>query len=184
MLPYVPPSLTSLEAVRCDSDGGDNELGEYIKLRAVSTFTELSGKNSCTVTAAIQPTGGSWGEETALSGFESGVWSHQWAAPQLLGGTLQGDSYKLSLVICDALNCASRYTLGLYHQRWAMKFNKGGTALGLGMEPTVEKALQLPDNWKIYAGALVLSEASYGYAQPETAVSEPVQGQLYFLLTE
>ena len=184
MLPYVPPSLTSLEAVRCDSDGGDNELGEYIKFRAVSTFTELSGKNSCTVTAAIQPTGGSWGEETALPGFESGAWSHQWTTPQLLGGALQGDSYKLSLVICDALNCASRYTLGLYHQRWAMKFNEKGTAVGFGMEPTVEKALQLPEEWRLYAGGIVLSEKSYGYLEPEEAVAEPVEGMLYFLISD
>lgn len=184
MLPYVPPSLTAVEAVRCDAEGLDEALGEYFKLRAESAHTDFEGKNSCTLSLRLQPTGGDWGEEIPLPGFESGVWSHQWKTPAVLGGAMQGDSYKLSLTITDRLGVSARYTLDLYHQRWAMKFNAKGTALGLGMEPTIENALQMPDSWRLYAGSIILSEKSCGYAQPEDAVEEPVQGQLYFLLSD
>ena len=36
----------------------------------------------------------------------------------------------------------------------------------------------------VYAGALVLSENSYGTQTPELAVSEAAEGQLYFYLTD
>lgn len=184
MLPYVPPSLKAIEAVRCDAEGLDEDLGEYFKLRAESVFTSLDGKNGCSLSLRLQPTGGDWGEEITLPGFESGVWSHQWKSPVILGGSMQGDSYKLSLTITDRLGVSARYTVDMYHQRWAMKFNARGTALGLGMEPTVENALQMPDSWRLYAGCIVLSEKSFGYAQPEDAVEAPAQGQLYFLLSD
>lgn len=183
-LPYVPPSLSVYEAARCDEDGSSNVMGEYYKLRFVSAVTDVEGKNRCSVSVKCRSSGGDWGGETVLTDFEDGVWSDNWAAPLVLGGAMQGDSYSLSLTVTDALGCASRYTLGLYHQRWAMKFNEKGTALGIGMEPAAENALQLPDSWRLYAGAIVLSENSYGYQEPENAVAQPVQGQLYFLLTE
>ena len=69
-------------------------------------------------------------------------------------------------------------------RQWAMKFNAAGTAVGFGMAPTVQDAVQLPDTWKLYAGALVLSENSYGTQTPELAVSEAAEGQLYFYLTD
>ena len=182
--PYVPPTLTETEAQRCDQDGMADPLGEYYIIRASASCTSLSGENSCSVSLRCQSVGGNWSDEISLTGFESGVWSSQWGEKTVLGGGMQGDSYRIELKVTDRLGCASRYILGLYHQRWAVKFNKKGTALGLGMEPTAENALQLPDSWKIYAGAIVLSENSYGYAEPEEAVAEPVQGQLYFLLGE
>ena len=183
LLPYVPPSLTEMESTRCDSEGVADAQGEYYRLKATAAYTEIPG-NSIALCARIQPTGGDWGETVALDGFESAVWSHQWAEPAILGGAMQGDSYKLELTISDALGWASRYTLDMYSQRWAMKFNAAGTALGLGMEPNAENALQMPDSWRLYAGGIVLSDRAYGYEEPEQAVKDPVQGQLYFLLTE
>lgn len=183
LLPYVPPSLTQMESTRCDSEGVADAQGEYYRLRATAAYTEIPG-NSIAVHARLQPTGGDWGETVELYGFESTVWSHQWAEPAILGGAMQGDSYKLELTVSDKLGWAARYTLDMYRQRWAMKFNAEGTALGLGMEPNAENALQMPDSWRLYAGGIVLSEKSYGYEQPEQAVENPVQGQLYFLLTE
>lgn len=183
LLPYVPPSLTDMKATRCDAEGLLAPLGEFYRLRAAAAFTEIEG-NSCRVYARLQPTGGDWGERLELSGFESGIWSHQWASPAILGGGLQGDSYKLELSITDRLGWAARYTVDMYHQRWALKFNAEGTALGLGMEPNAENALQMPESWRLYAGGIVLSEKSYGYEEPEDAVEDPAEGQLYFLLTD
>lgn len=183
LLPYVPPSLTDIESSRCDSEGNADPMGEYYRLRATAAFTEIPG-NSIAVCARLQPTGGDWGESIELSGFESGVWSHQWAVSTILGGAMQKDSYKLELTVFDSLGWAARYTVDMYHRRWAMKFNQEGTALGLGMEPNTENALQMPDSWRLYAGSIVLSDKSYGYEEPEDAVQNPVQGQLYFLLTD
>ncbi|MGI5976160.1 MAG: DUF859 family phage minor structural protein [Candidatus Limivicinus sp.] len=182
--PYVPPSLNGLGVLRCGSDGTEEENGRYFKLRASVICTPLGGRNGYTVSVSIQPTGGQWSGETELSGFESGIWSDEWASPSVLGGAMEGDSYTVRLTISDTLGSSSFYTLRLYHQQWAMKFNAGGTALGVGMAPTVDNALQIPDGWKLYAGALVLSDCSYGSAPPEEAVSNPAEGQLYFMLTD
>ena len=182
-LPYVPPSLTDMESIRCDSEGVADERGEYFRFRATAAYTDIPG-NSIALYARLQPTGGDWGETVELGGFESAVWSHQWAEPAILGGAMQGDSYKLELTVTDRLGWAARYTLDMYSQRWAMKFNAKGTALGLGMEPNAENALQMPDSWRLYAGAIVLSDRAYGYEEPEQAVESPVQGQVYFLLTD
>ena len=52
------------------------------------------------------------------------------------------------------------------------------------MEPTVENAVQMPDIWRFYAGTIVLSDSSYGYAEPEQSLADPVEGQLYFQLSQ
>lgn len=184
MLPYVPPFLSDIAAARCNADGTDDERGAYYKLRAGLGYTALGGANSAAVSVSIQPTGGAWGAETALGGFESGKWSNKWSAPAVLGGDLTGDGYTLRLRVTDAVGSASVYTVRLYSQQWAMKFNARGTAVGFGMAPTAENAVQLPDTWRLYAGALVLSSGSYGALPPAQAVLSPVDGQLYFYVTD
>lgn len=184
MQPYVPPSLTGLSAVRCSASGASDENGAYYKLKGTLKCTSLGGKNSASAAVSIQPAGGEWGAETPLTGFENGVWSNEWSTPAVLGGGLTGDSYNLRLKAKDSLGSVSIYTLRLYRRQWAMKFNAAGTAVGFGMAPTVQDAVQLPDAWKLYAGALVLSENSYGTQTPELAVSEAAEGQLYFYLTD
>mgnify|MGYP004685968509 CR=1 FL=1 len=184
MQPYVPPSLTGLSAVRCAASGASDENGAYYKLKGTLKCTGLGGKNSASAAVSIQPAGGEWSAETPLTGFENGVWSNEWSTPAVLGGGLTGDSYNLRLKAKDSLGSVSIYTLRLYRRQWAMKFNAAGTAVGFGMAPTVQDAVQLPDTWKLYAGALVLSENSYGTQTPELAVSEAAEGQLYFYLTD
>ncbi len=184
MLPYVPPFLSDIAAARCNADGTDNERGAYCKLRAALGYTPLGGANSAAVSVSLRPTGGAWGAETALDGFESGKWSHKWSAPAVLGGDLTQDGYTLRLRVTDAVGGAGVYTARLYSRQWAMKFNAHGTAVGFGMSPTAENAVQLPDTWRLYAGALVLSSGSYGTAPPEQAELSPVEGQLYFYVTD
>lgn len=184
MQPYVPPSLTGLSAARCSASGASDENGAYYKLKGTLKCTGLGGKNSASAAVSIQPAGGEWGAETPLTGFENGVWSNEWSTLAVLGGGLTGDSYNLRLNAKDSLGSVSIYTLRLYRRQWAMKFNAAGTAVGFGMAPTVQDAVQLPDTWKLYAGALVLSENSYGTQTPELAVSEAAEGQLYFYLTD
>ncbi len=184
MLPYVPPFLSDIAAARCNADGTDNERGAYYKLRAALGYTALGGANSAAVSVSIQPTGGAWGAETALGGFESGKWSHKWSTPAVLGGGLDGDGYTLRLRVTDAVGSTSVHTVRLYSQQWAMKLNARGTAVGFGMSPTAENAVQMPDTWRLYAGALVLSSASHGTTLPAQAVLSPVEGQLYFYVTD
>ena len=82
------------------------------------------------------------------------------------------------------MGCSATYIKGLYLKSWAMKFNSTGTAVGFGMEPTVENAVQMPDIWRFYPGAIVLADTSYGFTEPEQTVADPVEGQLYFLLSQ
>lgn len=183
-VPYVPPSLSSIELQRCDLSGNDTESSWYFKLRADSAFTSLNGKNSIKVSTKVQPVGGAWGSGFVLEYFESGVWSDKWSQKTILGGINPNQSFRISITISDALGCSATYIKGLYLKSWAMKFNSTGTAVGFGMEPTVENAVQMPDIWRFYPGAIVLADTSYGFTEPEQTVADPVEGQLYFLLSQ
>ena len=182
--PYVPPSLSSVQLRRCDLSGNDTESSWYFKLRADSAFTSLNGKNSIKVSTKVQPVGGAWGSGFVLEYFESGVWSDKWSQKTILGGINPSQSFKVAVTVSDAVGCSATYTLGLYLANWAMKFNSKGTAVAFGMEPTVENAVQMPDIWRFYAGTIVLSDSSYGYAEPEQSLADPVEGQLYFQLSQ
>jgi len=176
--PYVSPSLTSISAVRCDSTGTEQENGAYYKVKFTAACSNLAG-NSCSVSASIKPAGGNYSAETALTGFENGVWSDEWASPVILGGSLTGDSFTVRLTVTDTVGAGSTYTAQLYRLRWAMKFNSTGTAVGFGMEPTEANALQIPNHWHLYGGIPVLSPNAYGTAAPASSVSNPVEGQIY-----
>ncbi len=176
--PYVAPSLTSLAASRCDSAGTESESGEYYKLRFTALCSPLTG-NVCAVSASIKPSGGSYGAEEALPDFENGIWSDEWTNPVILGGTLTGDSFTVRLTVSDTVGGSSTYTLPLYRLRWTMKFNGTGTAVGFGLEPGEENCLQIPNHWHLYGGIPVLSPLAYGTAAPASAVSDPVEGQIY-----
>lgn len=183
-LVYVPPSLRDIAAVRCDGEGTETGDGLFCMIKASAEFTPFEGKNTVSLSLRIKPSGGDWGEETALPGFESGRWSSQWASPALPGGDMEGESYVLRFILRDALGSESVYEHRLYDQRWALKFNAAGTALGIGMAPAADRALQLPDMWRLYTGQLVLSGRSFGYLSPDEAAGEAVEGQVYFQLTE
>lgn len=180
---YVPPSLSSIEVRRCDYSGNDSENGHYYKIKADSQYTPLEGENEISLGVKVQPVGGSWGSETALPSFQSGLWSSEWTPMPRLGATDPEKSYKIAITVKDTVGCSSSYTVGLYHRSWAMKFNSKGTAVGFGMEPAVDRAVQMPDIWRFYPGIIVLSDSSCGYTEPEKAVADPVEGQLYFLLS-
>jgi len=182
--PYVPPSLSAIELRRCNLSGYDMENGWYFKLKADSAFTSLNGKNSIKVSFRVQPVGGAWNSDFVLEYFESGVWSNNWSKTTILGGINPHGSFKVAVTVKDALGSSATYIMGLYLQNWAMKFNGKGTAVGFGMAPTVENAVQMPDIWRFYAGTIVLSESSYGTAEPEQTVANPVEGQLYFQLSQ
>ena len=175
--PYVAPSLTQLSAVRCTSNGTENENGAYFKVKFNAMCSQMSG-NVCTVSVSVK-SGGNYGSETVLSGFENGVWSDRWATPLILGGSLTGDSVTLRFTVTDSTLAQSIYTFPMYTLQWAMKFNSTGTAVGFGMAPQTDNALYIPDHWRLYGGIPVLSSSAYGTLAPETAVSSPVEGQIY-----
>ncbi|MDO4982734.1 MAG: hypothetical protein Q4E35_04160 [Eubacteriales bacterium] len=180
--PYVAPSLTELGALRCSADGSENESGAYFKVKFRASCSQTGG-NTCTVTVAAKPSGGSYGNETVLSGYENGVWSDRWSTPAIIGGTLTGDSVTVRFTVTDAVGASSVYTVPMYRLQWAMKFNSSGTAVGFGMAPDAQNALQIPDHWRLYGGIPVLSPSAYGTAAPETAVSSPVEGQIYLRIS-
>lgn len=183
LYPYVAPSLTAVSAARCDASGSETDSGAFFKVRFSAAYSDLSG-NSCAVSVNIRPAGGGYGTETALPSFENGVWSDLWANPAILGGALNGDSFTVRLTVSDSVGGSSAYTVPLYRLHWAMKFNSSGTAVGFGMEPDSPDALQIPNHWRMYCGTPVLSPLAYGTASPESAVSDPVEGQIYLRVTQ
>lgn len=184
MLPYVPPSLSGIDAKRCTSSGKDAYNGMSYKIIATLNYTPLGGKNTARIWIKIKAVGGRWVDERELTGFESGVWSDLWAQKTVLGGVLVEDSFIICFTITDELGSTVQYMEGMYSNKWALKLNAKGTAIGFGMEPTEDKAVQMPSTWTLHAGSIVLSEKSYGTSPPESAISSPVEGQLYFYIKD
>lgn len=180
MLPYVPPSLTGIEVLRCSSKGITSARGMSYKIKATLNYTPLGGKNEAKVWSEFRYADQRWKNNTELTGFESGVWSDNWAQKTVLGGTLVYDSYTVRFTVEDLLGSRVQYIEGLYSSAWALKLNSNGTAIGFGMAPTAANAVQMPATWSFYPGSIILSAKSYGTAPPESAITSPAEGQLYF----
>lgn len=180
MTTYVPPSLSGIEALRCLRYGTTSPTGLNYKVKATLNYTPLGGKNTATVWVEYKYGSGNWRSKVELTAFESGVWSHQWAESTVLGGALIHDSYLVRFTVTDSLGSTAQYIEGMYSNNWALKLNSDGTAIGFGMAPSISNAVQMPATWKFYPGSIILSTKSYGTAPPESAISSPVEGQLYF----
>ena len=55
VLAYSPPKITTLTVNRCDSDGNNNPMGTYLKVRRAGTGMSLNGKNELTIVIKTKP---------------------------------------------------------------------------------------------------------------------------------
>ena len=87
------------------------------------SFSSVGGQNSCTLCAAVAPSGGVYGAETALVSGEA-----------LLLGTFSPDaSYSVRFTAADDLGGSAVYYATIPTRKWAMKFRPDGSGVAFAV---------------------------------------------------
>ena len=181
---YQLPSLTVDAAYRCNSAGAETNGGTHYRIKArANIFTELSGNVLTEFICRLKGTGNSY---DLSSGVLSGA----------LDGSLQPkSSYKVEIIVTDSISSITReIPLSGMLRNVVITRSDDGTYVGIGKTPEKNSggsSVELPAEGEIIVGdaifshnRLVLGSASYGTEEPENAIDDPVEGQIYFMLVE
>lgn len=141
VMDHAPPVLSGLSARRCTSNGTPDEGGTYCLAAAGASCSPLNGQNACTLSAALRPSGGSWGQETAMTNGSA-----------LLSGLAADRSYTVRITATDSLGAQTRFLLSVPTRTWAMKFRPDGRGVAFGKAAERDRALDLPEDWTLCVG--------------------------------
>lgn len=131
VLDYNKPQITALSVKRCNSDGTENQTGEYVKAVFNAEITALNNKNTATYTIKYKKTSDTAYTSAVLSDYEN-QYSVTGASYIFAAGS--GSSYDVKLEITDAFTSSkpvSRSTsvstgFSIIH------FNADGTSVAFG----------------------------------------------------
>lgn len=137
VMDYAAPSIAGVTVFRCTSGGTASEDGTYYSAKASASFSALGGQNSCTLSAAIAASSGSYGTGTALT---SGT-------ARVLGPISADMSYTVRITATDSLGNAAVYYAAVPPRKWAMKFRPDGSGVAFGKAAELNQALDLPSSW-------------------------------------
>ncbi len=134
---YAKPKPINVSAFRCVSDGTESEDGTYFYAQAQSSFSAITS-NACTLNVRHYVT--SWTDDGTLT---SGV-------ARVIGGTIDPDvALIVRITATDSLGNSSYVEVSIPARVYIIRSNPSGTAVGIGMKPTGDKILQIPQDWKI-----------------------------------
>lgn len=142
---YTPPTLDSAVAFRCTSTGTSDEEGTYAGVRVEASYSNLSGKNSLTISCQYQKIGDStW--TTGQSSMTSGT-------TYVIGGGTLGTNYTyhVRFQLTDAFGTVEKI-IDVTTTQYTIFFRKGGTGVGIGKACERDNALELNPNWNFYYG--------------------------------
>lgn len=123
---YSKPSFTSTEAWRCDSAGTANNSGTYARAKAVWTYSNVNGKNTCTCTVGYRQ--GESGSIVGATSLTSGT------AVTIGGGNLHAQNqYYAVFTLSDYFNAGISVAVSIPPSlAYALFIHKGGDAVGIG----------------------------------------------------
>lgn len=181
---YQLPSLTVDAAYRCNSAGAETNGGTHYRIKAkANIFTELTGNVLTEFVCRLKGTGNSY---NLTSGVLSGA----------LDGSLQPkSSYKIEIVVSDSISSITReIPLAGMLRNVVITRSDDGTYVGIGKTPERSSggsSVELPTEGAVVVGdavfshnKIVLSAEMYGTEEPDIAISNPVEGQIYFQISE
>ena len=165
VMDYAKPTLSGITVFRCNSGGTADEDGANISVKATKNFSSLNSLNSCTLTAAIAPSGGSYGAATTLTSGTASV---------LGGNALSPDtSYTVKIIATDALSNSATYYYTIPTRKWAMKFRTDGSGVAFGKAAEADNVFDVNPSWTVKTGKIITSDnlfatkAGNAYVQAE-----------------
>lgn len=142
VMDYSKPKLSGISVFRCESGGTASEAGTYISVKAKRSFSSLNGQNACTLKAAIAPSGGSYGSETALTSGTAKVFS----------GFGADTSYTVRIRATDSLGNTATYYAAVPTRKWAMKFRSNGSGVAFGKAAETDDTFEVSSDWAVKFG--------------------------------
>lgn len=142
VMDYARPSFSGVSVFRCTGSGTASEAGTYYSVRATALFSSLGGWNSCSLTAAIAPSGGSYGSEISLVS----------GSTQVLGPVSADASYTVRLCAADRLGNTTSYYQTIPTRKWAMNFRPDGQGVAFGKAAEHNKTFEITDDWDVIFG--------------------------------
>ena len=152
VMDYTKPTLSGITVFRCNSGGTADADGANISVKATKNFSSLNGLNSCTLTAAIAPSGGSYGAATTLTSGTASV---------LGGNALSPDtSYTVKIIATDSLSNSATYYYTIPTRKWAMKFRTDGSGVAFGKAAEADNVFEVNPTWDVKAGNVHIEKDS------------------------
>lgn len=143
VMDYAPPTISAVTVRRSTSNGTADDDGTYISTKATLGCTSLNGQNSVSGTVAFSVSGGSYGQEFALT-----------SGTTLIKGTFSPDNTVTARITAtDGLGNTIRTEITLASRAWAMKFRANGSGVAFGKAAENDNELQIPADWYIRIGA-------------------------------
>ncbi len=135
--PYAAPSIGPVSVQRCDSSGNLSQSGTYAKYTVNSSYSNVGGKNTRTVTVAYSSNGGtSYSAETTLqaatdtAATKTGVYG---------GGAFAiASTYVIRFTIKDAYGATKTITAPLQSAARPININWNGKGVAIGGMSTKE----------------------------------------------
>lgn len=121
---YKTPSISSVTAQRCTSDGTLNDDGTYLKVSVpTSSYSSCNGKNTCTLTVMYkESTATSWSTAASVSATASVIGA---------GGISTSKSYNVRFTITDAFTSVTK-DVTVSTSGCLLNFRKAKDGLSLG----------------------------------------------------
>lgn len=133
-LSYAAPTITGLNAKRCDSQGVDDDEGTYALLSFHWAVDPSDGGEISTITVRTRPKGGDWSTGTISAG---GTTSGDVAAVLGDGTTFAtSTAYDIQVEVLDQRGMKATSTTYLSPSFFTLDFLAGGTGIAIGKAAT------------------------------------------------
>ena len=126
---YTPPSIDQLAVKRCNSDGTENDQGEYVKVIFSSYVTGLSGNNTATYELNKKASGDTGSGTTYTLSDYQGTYIIKNATYITFASS--GSSYNIQLEVTDNFSTAKK-TVPLSTASTLMHWKKSGNGMAVG----------------------------------------------------
>jgi len=176
VLAYNAPKISALSVHRCDSDGTNNDQGEYVRVTFSASVTSLSSKNKASYVLKYKKSTASSYTSATLTDYAN---SYSVTNAEYIFAADSGSSYDVQLSITDAfktttqkISASTAFTL--------MHFSTGGTGVGIGKLAEEEELLDIGIPVRFRAGieSKVLWSGGYYMSESQTAtLSEAISKQ-------
>lgn len=151
--PYKAPSLSGIEAYRCDAEGLADTAGAYIGLKATGAVTDIDALNTFTLEGRYAVKGGTWQAWEAMTDNTL----------LILGGTLLNTvTYEAQIRITDHVGTAYTFTRLIPAERPAFNLKDKGLGGAFGMFSVKDNALEMP--WSLLYGSAWLVTGDWNTA--------------------
>lgn len=135
---YTKPAVSKLTVHRCNSDGTENDQGEYVKATFSASVTSLNSKNTATYKVRYKKTTDSaWTTQTIAAINNTYTVTNR----ELIFAADGNSSYDVELLITDAHNTSTVSTT-VSTAFTLMNFHQSGTGIRFGGIAEEEKLLQ------------------------------------------